>query len=80
MKQRLFLCLLLGLALIYYALPRLSFDGMATVLFSSLWLFFAFCVVSGNLIGMLYGKKKQRSRRPQKKVKNTDQQKRQYGL
>lgn len=80
MKQRLLLCLLLALALVYYALPRLAFtDGMATVVFSVLWLFLAFCVISGNMIGLLYSKKKQKERSVQKKYKYINQQKRQYG-
>ncbi|MBU8905172.1 hypothetical protein [Desertibacillus haloalkaliphilus] len=59
MNQRLLLCLLLALALLYFGLPRLPFSGdtVATT-FAFMWLAFALMVVGGNMVGLLYGKKK----------------------
>lgn len=58
MKQRLLLCLLLALALIYMALPKLSIgtEGLGGI-FSLMWLGFAVIVIGGNLTGLLYSKK-----------------------
>ncbi|WP_139367594.1 hypothetical protein [Bacillus alkalicellulosilyticus] len=57
MKQRLFLCILLAFALIYFALPRLPIgaEGLAGV-FAFSWLLFALIVIGGNLVGLLYSK------------------------
>ena len=58
MKQRLILCFLLTLAMLYFAIPRLPFSeqGLASV-FAFAWVAFAFIVLGGNLIGLLYSKK-----------------------
>lgn len=60
MTQRLLLCTLVSLALIYVAVPRLPIgaDGLAGV-FSLMWLCFALIVFGGNLTGLLYSKKQQ---------------------
>jgi hypothetical protein len=61
MKQRLFLCLLLCGVLLYYAVPRLSFEaGGAQSIFAASWLIFALFAIAGNLTGMLYSPKKRK--------------------
>ncbi|WNF36046.1 hypothetical protein RJD24_16555 [Bacillaceae bacterium IKA-2] len=57
-NNRLFLCLLLGVAIIFYGVPYLNFFGdMKTVIFSVAWLLFALMAISGNLIALLYRKR-----------------------
>lgn len=59
MKQRYLLCLLLCGVLLYYAVPRLSFQaGGAQGLFAISWLLLALCSIAGNLTGILYTTKK----------------------
>ncbi len=61
MKQRLFLCLLLCGVLLYYAVPRLSFQaGGAESVFAGSWLLFALFAIAGNLTGILYSPKKRK--------------------
>ncbi|WP_078430134.1 hypothetical protein [Alkalihalobacterium alkalinitrilicum] len=57
MKQRLFLCVLLACALIYFAVPRIPLGepGLGGI-FALSWLLFALIVVGGNLVGILYKK------------------------
>lgn len=58
MKQRLFLCLLLCGVLLYYAVPRLSFNaGGAESVFSASWLLLVLFSIAGNLTGILYSPK-----------------------
>ena len=62
MKQRLFLCLLLCGVLLYYAVPRLSFEAGGTQsVFAGSWLVFALFAIAGNLTGILYSPKKRKS-------------------
>jgi len=58
MKQRFVLCILITVALLLLAIPRLPFtgEGLGTV-FAFAWIAFAFMVISGNLIGLLYSRK-----------------------
>ncbi|WP_096202695.1 hypothetical protein [Bacillus sp. FJAT-45350] len=58
MKQRLVLCLLFTLAMLYLAIPHLPFgaDGLAGI-FAISWAVFALIVLGGNLSGLLYSKK-----------------------
>lgn len=60
MRQRLFISILVALALIYLAIPRLPIgeNGLAHV-FSLSWLLFALVVIGGNLVGLLYSKNRQ---------------------
>jgi len=55
-RNRLLLCFLLGIAIVFYGVPYLNFSGdMKTVIFSVAWLLFALIAISGNLIAILYG-------------------------
>ncbi len=57
-QQRLLLSLLLSIVITFYGVSYLSFQGeFSQVAFSVAWSFFAFLAVSGNLVGLLYGKK-----------------------
>ncbi|MFT4415161.1 hypothetical protein ACLM5H_14965 [Fredinandcohnia humi] len=58
MHNRLLLCLLLCGVLLYYGVPRLTIgaEGLEGI-FALSWMLFALIVVSGNLIGLLYGPK-----------------------
>lgn len=57
-KNRLFLCFLLGVTIIFYGVPYLNFFGdMQTVIFSVAWLLFAMVAISGNLTALLYRKR-----------------------
>lgn len=60
MRQRLLLCILLTLALAYFAIPRLPIveEGLGQ-LFSAMWLLFAFVVIGGNLSSLLYFNKRE---------------------
>ena len=59
MKQRLLLCLLLALALMYFALPNLPiFGGGIDRIFAYSWLLFCLFVIGGNLSGLLYSIKR----------------------
>ncbi|QOY33902.1 hypothetical protein AWH56_014210 [Anaerobacillus isosaccharinicus] len=61
-KNRLLLCFLLGIAILFYGVPYLNFQGdLKSVLFSVAWLLFALIVISGNMIALLYGKRVNRS-------------------
>lgn len=61
-RNRLLLCFLLGIAIIFYGVPYLTFQGdTMTVLFSTSWLLFALIAISGNMIGLLYGKRVDRT-------------------
>jgi hypothetical protein len=63
-KNRYLLYLLLCGVMLYYALPRISFDSLgAEGLFSGAWLLFALFVIAGNLSAFLYTPKKQKATR-----------------
>lgn len=58
-KNRYLLCLLVCGLLLYYALPRLNvFASGAEGMFAIMWLFLAFCVIAGNLSGVLFTEKR----------------------
>ncbi|WP_216828925.1 hypothetical protein [Alkalihalobacterium elongatum] len=79
MKQRLLLCLLLALALIYFAVPRIPLgDPGLGGLFAIAWLTFALIVVGGNLVGLLYNKKKQKATLLSEESKNEPNKVRRY--
>ncbi len=81
-RNRLFLCFLLGIAIVFYGVPYLNFQGdLKTVLFSVAWLLFALIAISGNLIALLYGKRVNRNAITTKQLyKQQKKQKvRQYG-
>ncbi|WP_404329528.1 hypothetical protein [Mesobacillus maritimus] len=60
-KNRYLLCLLLCGVMLYYALPRISFDTIGLEsLFAGAWLIFALFVIAGNLSAFLYTPKKQK--------------------
>lgn len=62
-RNRLLLCFLLGIAIVFYGVPYLNFQGdLKTVIFSAAWIVFALMVISGNLIALLYGKRVDRSK------------------
>ena len=65
-RSRLLLCFLLGIAIAFYAVPYLQFQGdVGQSVFSIAWMLFALTAISGNMIALLYGKKvtKTRTRR-----------------
>lgn len=80
-KNRLFLCFLLGVAIMFYGVPYLNFQGdMKTVIFSVAWLLFALIATSGNLIAILYRKGVIKSETiRQKLVTQRKQKERHYG-
>jgi len=60
-KNRYLLYLLLCGLMLYYALPRISFESYGKEsLFAGSWLLFAFFVLAGNLSAFLYTPKKQK--------------------
>jgi type IV secretory pathway VirB3-like protein len=80
-RNRLLLCFLLGIAIVFYGVPYLNFQGdIKTVIFSIVWLLFALIAISGNMIALLYGKRVDRSGTMRQKVSTQRKQKvRQYG-
>ncbi|WP_234396897.1 hypothetical protein [Bacillus massiliglaciei] len=55
MKQRLFLCFLLCMVMLFLAMPYLDLEaGGAEGAFAACWLAFAFLAVAGNLSGLLF--------------------------
>jgi len=80
MHNRLLLCLLLCGVLLYYGVPRLNIEaGGLEGAFAISWLVFAFIVVSGNLIGLLYNPKlTQKRTSPQTGTAKRRQRMRQY--
>lgn len=79
-RNRLLLCFLLGIAILFYGAPYLNFHGdLKVVLFSTVWLLFALIVISGNLIALLFGKRVNRTTTtPQQLIKQRKQKQRQY--
>ncbi len=62
-RNRLLLCFLLGIAIVFYGVPYLNFQGdTKTIVFSIAWILFALIAISGNMIALLYGKRVERSR------------------
>jgi len=56
MKTRYGFCFVAAFVMLMWSLPRLTFEGMREeVLFSGAWMLLAFCVLAGNLSGILYG-------------------------
>ncbi len=71
MKIRYGICLVLGLAMLIWALPFLSFEGnMEETLFSLAWLALAFSVLAGNLSAILFSVGKKRPNAQSKNAKN----------
>ncbi len=71
MKIRYGICLVLGLAMLIWALPFLSFEGnMEETLFSLAWLALAFSVLAGNLSAILFSVGKKRTNAQSKNAKN----------
>jgi hypothetical protein len=67
MKQRLLLCLLLIGVMLYYAVPRLSLEtGGPESIFATAWLLFALFAAAGNLTGILYSPKKNKTKKSDK--------------
>ncbi len=57
MKKRYGFCFIGAFVMLMWSLPRLTFEGTREeVLFSGAWMLLAFCVLAGNLSGILYGK------------------------
>ncbi|WP_209122089.1 hypothetical protein [Alkalihalobacillus sp. BA299] len=79
MKQRLLLCLLLALAVVYFAVPRIPLGdpGLAGV-FAIAWLLFALIVVGGNLVGLLYSKGRRKTVLPAENKENQGDKVRRY--
>lgn len=60
-KNRYLLYLLICGLMLYYAIPRISFETLgAESLFAGAWLLLAICVIAGNLSAFLYTPKKQK--------------------
>ncbi len=77
MKNRLLLCLLISSAIIYIAVPSLSFttDTLHGV-YSLVWISFGIIVIGGNLVGLLYlpkNKSSQKVRLSKNQVKKVKQ-------
>ncbi|RXI98540.1 hypothetical protein DS745_19665 [Anaerobacillus alkaliphilus] len=79
-RNRLLLCFLLGIAIMFYGVPYLNFQGdTKTIVFSIAWIVFALIAISGNMIALLYGKRVERSRTTRQKASPQRKQKvRQY--
>lgn len=79
-KNRLLLCFLLGIAILFYGVPYLNFQGdLKSLLFSVAWLLFALIAISGNMIALMYGKRVNRSTTIRSKISSQKKQKvRQY--
>lgn len=79
-KNRLLLCFLFGIAIIFYGVPFLNFQGeMTRVLFSVTWIILALMSIGGNFIALLYGKKVNRNKTIRYTVQEKKKQKvRQY--
>ncbi|MCT8137386.1 hypothetical protein H1D32_06270 [Anaerobacillus sp. CMMVII] len=79
-RNRLLLCFLLGIAIVFYGVPYLNFQGdLKEVIFSGAWLLFALLAISGNMIALLYGKKVDRGGTISKRITTQVKQKvRQY--
>jgi hypothetical protein len=74
-KQRYLLCLLLGASMVYYAVPKLSFQfNQIEGKFTLVWLGFAILVLAGNVSAILYSpatrKAVIRERSPKKRVRS----------
>ncbi|MBS4208775.1 hypothetical protein [Bacillus sp. FJAT-50079] len=61
MRNRYLLCLLLSVAMIYFALPKINMwaDGLEGI-FAIAWVAFALIVAAGNLSALLFAPKKKR--------------------
>lgn len=79
-RNRLLLCFLLGIAILFYGVPYLNFQGdLKSLLFSVAWLLFALIAISGNMIALMYGKRVNRSTTIRSKISSQKKQKvRQY--
>lgn len=79
-RNRLLLCFLLGIAIVFYGAPYLQFQGdVKTTIYSVMWLLFALIAISGNLIALLYGKQMQKKNPTTGKIATHRKQKvRQY--
>lgn len=61
MNQRYILSILCALIMLYYAIPRLSFESVGLPkYFSIIWLLFALMAIGGNLGALLYSERKQK--------------------
>ena len=57
MKKRYGFCFVAAFVMLMWSLPHLTFEGTREeILFSAAWMALAFCVLAGNLSGILYGK------------------------
>lgn len=71
MRQRLFLCLLLIGAMLYYAVPRLNFKGATEEqIFAAAWLLFAIFAVAGNVATLLFADRRKKVKQVTKKESN----------
>ncbi|MFN7250661.1 MAG: hypothetical protein ACK4M9_07655 [Anaerobacillus sp.] len=79
-RNRLLLCFLLGIAIVFYGVPYLNFQSdLKAMLFSGAWIFFALLAISGNMVALMYGKRVNRSATMNKKLVSQRKQKvRQY--
>ncbi|OIJ12409.1 hypothetical protein BKP37_13290 [Anaerobacillus alkalilacustris] len=80
-RSRLFLCFILGIAIVFYGVPYLNFQAdLKTTIFSATWLLFALMAISGNLIALLYGDRMKQIKTTRKNISIQKKQKvRQYG-
>jgi type VI protein secretion system component VasK len=77
MRQRMLLSILAGCAMLYYAVPHLSFQGGIKMYFSIVWVLFVLVAIGGNLAAFLYSVPKRKS---VKQGEQKQQVKRDYGL
>ncbi|RBW71474.1 hypothetical protein [Bacillus taeanensis] len=77
MRQRMLLSILAGCAMLYYAVPRLSFHGGIEMYFSIVWLLFVLIAIGGNLAAFLYSVPKAKRMKQEEQKK---QVKRDYSL
>jgi hypothetical protein len=68
-KNRYILSLLLGIALLYYAVPFLSFDVSVNGVFSVVWVIFALFVISGNILGIFHSQKQTNAIKQKREVR-----------
>lgn len=78
-RNRIFLCLLLSIAITFFGVSYLNFQGESKeFLFSVAWVVFALIAISGNLIALLYGEKIDK-KKIQKQKQLKQQKVRQFG-
>ncbi|MFS0780603.1 hypothetical protein [Bacillus sp. 1P06AnD] len=76
MRERLILCLLLIICMLYYAVPQMkSYSSPEQLWFAGAWLMLALFAAAGNMAALLYKGKYKKQAKP---VKTSKKRKRSY--